>query len=93
MSWLLAFVPGARKRRIDGEPDVMSFQWLFWILTIVAYASLAMAVIVMVPDGGRLIDGNGTPSIGAYALAVGGFAAITSWFVGRRLAKRLSNTT
>lgn len=86
-NWLLALVPGARKRLMDGGADAVSVHWLFWLLTLVAYGALAAAVITMLPDGGRLLNEQGTPTTGAYALAVGGIAAIASWFLAKRLVK------
>ena len=85
--WLLMLVPGMRKRGADATPDPMSFQWLFWITTIVAYGSLAAAVVIMIPNHGQLFTSGGTPTIGAYALAAGAVAALTSWWLGRRLAQ------
>lgn len=84
---LLALLPG-RRRQAEGEEEATSFQWLFWLLTIVAYGALAVAIIAMIPSGGGLTDGFGRPGYGAYALVVGAVAAAASWFVGRRLSKR-----
>ena len=87
--WLLARLPGRRRRRSSAAEESLSFQWLFWILTIVAYGAVAIAVISMLPGGGRgLTDGLGRPSSGGYALIVGAVAAVASWFVGKRLSKR-----
>ncbi len=88
LDWALALVPGLRRRGAEGEAEPVSFQWLFWLLTIVAYGAVAAAIITMVPSGGRLLDGSGAPVFGAYALLVGAVAAIASWLVGRRLTKR-----
>ncbi len=85
---LLAVLAGRRRRRNDDEEGTSSFQWLFWILTIVAYGALALAVVAMIPSGGALTDGYGRPSFGAWALVVGAVAAVASWFIGRTLAKR-----
>lgn len=85
--WMLMLVPGMRKRGAEATPDPMSFQWLFWVLTVVAYGSLAAAVVIMIPNHGQLFTSGGTPTIGAYALAAGAVAALTSWWLGRRLAQ------
>jgi hypothetical protein len=86
--WLLAMIPGARKQRMQGEEQSTSFQWLFWVLTVVAYGSLAAAVVIMVPNRGQLLTAEGAPTLGVYALAVGGIAALVSWWLGRKLASR-----
>lgn len=85
---LLALLPGRRRHRAEGEDGSTSFQWLFWILTIVAYGALAVAIVAMVPSGGGLTDGAGRPGYGAYALIIGALAAAASWWVGRRLSPR-----
>lgn len=86
--WLLAMIPGARKQRMQGEEQSTSFQWLFWVLTVVAYGSLAAAVVIMVPNRGQLLTAQGAPTLGVYALAIGGVAALVSWWLGRKLASR-----
>lgn len=88
---LLALLPGRRRRGLQGEAEPTTFQWLFWILTVLAYGAVAIAVIAMVSGAGGsrgLTNAYGELSFGAYALIVGGTAALASWFVGRRLAKR-----
>lgn len=88
-NWALALLTGARKRRAnDAEEQMASFQWLFWILTIVAYGSLAAAVVIMVPNRGQLFTAEGAPTLGVYALGIGGIAALVSWWLGRKLANR-----
>lgn len=86
-NWALALLAGARKRRVDdAEEQMASFQWLFWVLTIVAYGAIGLALVVMAAGGARLTSAYGTPSTAGYALIVGALAALASWFVGKRLA-------
>ncbi|MGH6610625.1 MAG: hypothetical protein ACRECQ_10230, partial [Burkholderiaceae bacterium] len=85
-SLLAALLPG-RRRRAESEEQSTSFQWLFWILTIAAYASVAVAIVVMLPTGGSLVDGNGRPSMAIYALGFGALAAVAAWVLGKRLAR------
>lgn len=84
---LLALLADRRKRPDDGEGETSQFQRLFWILTIVAYGGLAVAVIALIPSGRGLVNAQGSPTLGAYALLVGGIAAAVSWMLGRKLAK------
>lgn len=86
--WLLAMLPGTRKQRLQGEEQSTSFQWLFWVLTVVAYGSLAAAVVIMVPNRGQLLTAEGAPTMGVYALGIGAIAALVSWWLGRKLASR-----
>ena len=76
----------ARRRRDDDESS--PFQWLFWILTLVAYGALAIAAFALVSGSNGLVDAEGRPGYGAYALAIGALGALGSWFAGRRLARR-----
>lgn len=85
--WALALLAGNRKRRAhEAEEQMTSFQWLFWILTIVAYGSIGIALVVMALGGERLTNSYGAPSTAGYALVVGAAAAAASWLVGKRLA-------
>jgi hypothetical protein len=91
LDWSVALLPGLRKRRAENEDKMTSFQWLFWILTIVAYGSIGIAIIALIPGGGGLTDRSGQPSTAGYALLVAGVAAIAAWVTGRRLAKDAAN--
>lgn len=85
--WLLALLPGRRRRRAEDQDESLSFQWLFWILTVVAYGAVAIAVVSLIPGDRGLGDGYGRPSTAGYALIIGAVAALASWWVGRRLSK------
>ncbi len=88
-NWALALIAGARKRRAnDAEEQMTSFQWLFWVLTVVAYGAIGVALVMMAAGDARLISDYGTPSSSGYALIIGAIAAAISWFIGRRLARR-----
>lgn len=87
LDWLLTLLPLRDKRRQERD-ESLSFQWLFWILTVVAYGAVAIAVVSLIPGGRGLGDGFGRPSPAGYALIVGAIAAVASWWVGRRLSKR-----
>ncbi len=84
---LLAALLPARRRHAEGEEQSTSFQWLYWILTIAAYASVTIAIVTMIPTGGTLTNGYGRPSLAGYALAAGAVAAIAAWLLGRHLSK------
>lgn len=87
LDWLLTLLPLRDKRRQERD-ESLSFQWLFWILTVVAYGAVAIAVVSLIPGGRGLGDGFGRPNPAGYALIVGAIAAVASWWVGRRLSKR-----
>lgn len=90
IDWVLALIPGNAARREPGNGESASFQWVFWLLTVVTYGALAFAVVAMLPNRGGLTNGAGGLSFGAYALMIGGAAAMASWIVGRQLAKKHS---
>lgn len=88
-NWALVMLAGNRKRRVDdAEEQMTSFQWLFWVLTVVAYGAIGIALVVMAAGGQRLSNGYGAPSTAGYALIVGALAAAASWLVGKRVAGR-----
>lgn len=88
-NWALALIAGARKRRAnDAEEQMTSFQWLFWLLTVVAYGAIGVALVLMVIGDARLTSPGGAPSLSGYALIVGAVAALASWHIGKRLSPR-----
>ncbi|WP_407353217.1 hypothetical protein [Luteimonas sp. R10] len=62
------------------------FQWLYWVLAIVAYGCLALSILVFLP----VFDGNVAPApqtpvwIGGLA-AIGLIAGLGAWLLARRL--------
>lgn len=92
MDWTRALLPARSKRADTGDAVSSGFQWLFWILTLVAYAGLIIAVVALIPGGSGLSNGFGRPSGGGIALVLGGIAAIASWFVGKRLVRQAEKT-
>ncbi|WP_149195349.1 hypothetical protein [Luteimonas suaedae] len=62
------------------------FQWLYWVLAIVAYGCLALSILVFLP----VLDGNVAPApqtpvwVGGFAM-LGLAAGIGAWLLARRL--------
>lgn len=90
--WLWSFGRGGAHRPThEPTPDqntMRALQWLFWVLTVVAYVCLAMAIVLMLPsgslEGGRLGSGGGS----GIALLLGVGVAAGAWWLGRRLNRR-----
>ncbi|MGO1002575.1 hypothetical protein [Lysobacter sp. CA196] len=86
--WLWALGRGGTHRTShEAEPSrevLRALQWLFWVLTVVAYACLAMAVIILLP-GGEFVSERATPGVSGLALFLGVTVAAGAWWLGRRL--------
>jgi hypothetical protein len=92
-AWLEALLPGRRRAATrdgmsEGTTGTPAFQWLFWLLAIVAYAAIAMAIVTLVPSGGDFVDVTGRPSVGGMALVAGIGLAVAAWAVARRLVRK-----
>ena len=89
--WLWALGRGGVHRPThENEPNrevLRALQWLFWVLTVVAYACLATALIMMLPTGELISDRVATAG-GGGALMIGVVVAAGAWLVGRRLNRR-----
>jgi hypothetical protein len=89
--WLWSFGRGGTHRPThDREPDrevVRALQWLFWVLTVVAYTCLAFAVILLLPSGSLVSERVSTGGSGI-ALFLGVAVAAGAWWLGRRLNRR-----
>ncbi|MGH8081510.1 MAG: hypothetical protein ACREP7_13130 [Lysobacter sp.] len=89
--WLWSFGRGGVHRPThENEPElqvVRALQWLFWVLTVVAYACLAMAVILLLPSGSLVSERVSTGGSGL-ALFLGVVVAAGAWWLGRRLNRR-----
>lgn len=89
--WLWSFGRGGVHRPThENTPDletVRALQWLFWVLTVVAYVCLAMAIVLMLPSG-SLEGGRGGSGGSAVALMLGVCVAAGAWWLGRRLNRR-----
>lgn len=64
------------------------FQWLFWIMAIVAYVCAGLTIVALVGNRGQLFDGV---AMGGYTsgLAVFGLAAaVGAWWLARKFMRR-----
>ncbi|QQP94669.1 hypothetical protein [Lysobacter enzymogenes] len=88
--WLWRFGRGgAHRPSREAEPELealRALQWLFWVLTVVAYASLAMAVVLMLPAG-SLISERASPAGSGLALFLAVVVAAGAWVLGRRIRR------
>lgn len=86
--WLWHFGRGGVHRPShEAEPELealRALQWLFWVLTVVAYVCLAMAVVLMLPNG-SLVSERASPGGSGFALFLGVAVAVGAWWLGRRI--------
>lgn len=90
----LLWAVGAAGHTSDGREDGSerevrrAMQWLFWILTLIAYGCLAGAIIVFAGSDGRLADSisdrNSTAALAMCGLAAG----VIAWGVARWMSRR-----
>lgn len=81
---------GVHRPTHENQPNrevLRALQWLFWLLTVVAYACLATALIMLLPTGELVSDRVATAG-GGGALMIGVVVAAGAWLVGRRLNRR-----
>jgi hypothetical protein len=64
-----------------------AMQWTFWLLAIVAYGCLGLAVVALLPAGADVLGSSGRRWTGGFALG-GLVAAAVAWLVARRLGVR-----
>ena len=90
--WAVGAAGYTSEGREDGtEREIRrAVQWLFWILTLIAYGCLAGALVVFVGSDGRLADSmadrNSTATLAMCGLAAG----VIAWGVGRWVSRRRS---
>ncbi|MET4729340.1 hypothetical protein ABIE09_003154 [Lysobacter enzymogenes] len=88
--WLWRFGRGGIHRPSrEAEPELealRALQWLFWVLTVVAYACLAMAIVLMLPSG-SLISERASPGGSGVALFLAVVVAAGAWWLGRRIGR------
>ena len=79
----------ARERRAD-KNTWFALQWMFWILAVVAYGCLALALIAFLPAGAAVIDINRIHPWASTTVLLGGLAAAAAaWWLARRLMRKM----
>jgi hypothetical protein len=80
--------PPVTMRGRDAEYELsVAMQWLFWLLAIVAYACLGLAVIAFLPAGSDVFGESGRAWTGGFAVA-GLVAGAGAWWFARQLSGR-----
>jgi hypothetical protein len=80
--------PPVTMRGRDAEYELsVAMQWLFWLLAIVAYACLGLAVIAFLPAGSDVFGDSGRAWTGGFAIA-GLAAGAGAWWFARHLSGR-----
>jgi len=89
--WLwLAGLSGNPASMRDPDPEKdgwFALQWLYWLLAIVAYGCLALALIAMLPSGADVFGGRGS-GFSRTTLGLGVVAAAAAWWLARRMTRR-----
>lgn len=90
--WLWAMgLMGAQVSDADADPerDVQRvLQWLFWMLAIVAYGCLAVAIVALVGSNGHLFDQPQGRSYTGWLAFFGLLTGTAAWLLARRLTRR-----
>lgn len=80
--------PPVTMRGRDAEYELsVALQWLFWLLAIVAYACLGLAVIAFLPAGSDVFGNSGRGWTAGFAVA-GLIAGAGAWWFARQLSGR-----
>ena len=83
--------PPVTMRGRDAEYELsVALQWLFWLLALVAYACLALAMIAFLPAGSDVLGGSGRGWTTGFAIA-GLIAGAGAWWFARQLSARGGN--
>ena len=79
-----------RERERRPDKDIwFALQWMFWILAVVAYGCLALALIAFLPSGAAVIDINRIHPWASTMVLLGGLAAAAAaWWLARRLMRK-----
>lgn len=75
-------------RDSDADNGTQAWQWLFWILGIVAYASIALAIVVLMPGGGGIFSDSSSRGTSGGLIALGCVCFAVAWWVARRMRRR-----
>jgi len=89
----LALATGADPRDVRNlRPDNgawFALQWMFWVLAIVAYGCLGLAMVALLAGSGHGLFENVDLGRGHYGFAlVGLLAGAGAWWLGRRISRR-----
>lgn len=72
----------------DADSGTQAWQWLFWILGIIAYASIALAIVVLMPGGGGLFSDSSSRGTSGGLIALGCVCFAVAWWVARKMRRR-----
>lgn len=89
--WLwLAGLSGNPAAMRDPDPEKdgwFALQWLYWLLAIIAYGCLALALIAMLPSSADVFGGRDS-GFSRMTLVTGVVAAAAAWWLARRITRR-----
>lgn len=72
---------------VERELREAMMQWLFWLLAIIAYGCLGLAIVALLPVGGQVLGDSARTWTGGSAL-VGLLTAAVAWLLAKRLGAR-----
>lgn len=90
---LQAFGSGALEVRDVREEILRVTQWLYWILAVVAYASLGLALVAFLPVGSGLFEPENRSVVSGTSLVIGLGAAVVAWWLARAFSPALETMT
>ncbi|HVI59397.1 MAG TPA: hypothetical protein VM619_11095 [Luteimonas sp.] len=79
----------ARDREANAERDIQrALQWLFWMLALIAYGCLGVALVALVGSNGGMFDYPAARGYTAWLALFGLATGTVAWWLARRLSRR-----
>ncbi|WP_242111962.1 hypothetical protein [Luteimonas aquatica] len=76
------------RRDQDADNGAQAWQWLFWLLGLVAYASIALAIVALMPGGSGLFSDQHRSGTSGGLIVLGCVSFAAAWWLARRIRRR-----
>ena len=63
-------------------------QWLFWMLAVIAYGCLAVAIVALVGSNSHMFDYEASRSYTGWLALFGLLTGTVAWLLARRMSRR-----
>ena len=88
--WAMGLM-GAQTDARDANPErdlQRAMQWLFWMLAVIAYGCLAVAIVALVGSNGRMFDYEAGRTYTSWLAFFGLVTGTVAWLLARRMSRR-----